>query len=440
MRNILASFIVITLLSSQAFAADKSFTVNPETIRDQLFSKNMSLLLALNNVQNSKLNVGLARAKLLPSLNLSILLPAMSNPTFLLSSVTILFPFLVPSNWAVLKQSKELFESDKASYKAIQLNVLTNALSLYHTFLTDQKVQSAYTEQAGLLGRLYTSLKNQSDILGNVASEDLQMAQAQWQDSKIRVSKLQELLIEEKANLRVMLGLTLGTELVVEDSALPASDYEDKAVGEIADHSLLVAPEAAQLGYLLQAAKTAKFAKLFGFISSASIGGVSSSGDSPFNQLKAGGGFVFGADTLENIKIANNNERAIFLRLEQLRDGNEKTAEIISGKLVEVKNQQDLSSKALESRMLVFVGQQRQYTLGLIPLQTLLLTQAQLTDSKVNVLKTNLDLKMQRLTLERLVIDGDFAQVKGCVAAATNEKKSIFHRAKDQSLDQICQH
>ena len=40
-----------------------------------------------------------------------------------------------------LRQEKELFESDKASYKASELNILSNALSLYFTFVNDQKIQ-----------------------------------------------------------------------------------------------------------------------------------------------------------------------------------------------------------------------------------------------------------------------------------------------------------
>lgn len=440
MKKFIASLLVSSFLISSTFAADTAFVVNPTSIRGQLFSKNITLREALNNVQNSKLNVSMARAKLLPSLNLGILLPALANPTFLLSSVTFLFPFLVPSNWAVLKQQKELFESDKASYKALQLNILSNSLSLYYTYMNDQKVQNIYIEQSDLLGKLYTILKKQSDVLGNVTSEDLEMAQASWEESKIRVSKLQELLVVEKAGLRTLLGLPLGAELNVEDVDLPATQFESKSAQEIAEHSLDVAPESLQLGFLVKAAKAGKFSKLFGFISSASLSGTSTNNNSPFEALKAGGGFNFGADNLVNLKIADNNLAAIVLRAEQLKEENEKTAEVVVGSMSEVKGQQELSKSALEARMQVYLGQKRQYELGLISLQTLLQTQSQLTDSKVNTLKTDLDLKMQRLTLQRLVIDGDFAQVKGCSAAATDEKKSLFHfKKKEQSLDQLCQ-
>jgi multidrug efflux system outer membrane protein len=437
-----SSFTVLlinSLLITTSFAADKVFVVNPTSLREQLFSKNMSLLQALNNVENSKLNVSMARAKLLPSLNLAVLLPALANPTFLLGSVTFLFPFLIPSNWAVLSQQKELFESDKMSYKALELNILSNALSLYYTFLNDVKVQQAYYDQSLALEKLYTSIKIQSEILGNISVEKLNMALAQWDESKIRASKLQELVLEEKASLRTLLGLPLGYEMKVDEVALVASGYETQSASEIADHSLQVAPEVNQLAFLIKAAKAGKFSKLFGFMNSASVAGTASGDNSAFGTLKASGGFTFGADNLVNIKIADNNTKAILLRAEQLKEENEKVAEIFSGKMNEIKEQQNLSESAMSSRMKVFEGQKIQYELGLLPLQTLLLTESQLTDSKVNSLKIELDLNMQRLALLRLVVDGDFSKVKGCTANLPEEKRGPFHLKKEQSLDQLCQ-
>lgn len=438
MKKLLASILVISVCATTTFAADV-FVVNPTSIRTQLFSKNITLLQALHNVQNSKLNVSMARSKLLPSLNLTTLLPALSNPTFLLGSVTFLFPFLVPANWAVLKQQKELLEADRVSYKALQLNILSNSLSLYYTYLNDIKVQKIFAEQSETLGKLYSSLKRQSDVLGNVTSEDLGMSHAQWEESKIRASKLQELLVEEKAGLRTLLGLPLGSELTAEDITLAPSDYESKTVFEVAEHSLAISPEVSQLNFLINAARAGKFSKLFGFLSTSVLAGTGSNGSSPFENLKVSGGFTFGMDNLVNLKIANNSIESLQLRGDQLKMENEKTAEVLIGKLDEVKKQQELSALALLSRNKVYEGQKRQYKMGFISLQSLLQTESQLTESKVNNLKTDLDLKMQRLTLQRLVIDGDFSLVKGCSMVVPEKKKGMFHFKKTQSLDQACQ-
>jgi len=397
------------------------------------------LLQAFNNVQNSKLKVTSARAKLLPSINLGVLLPALTNPTFLLGSVKILFPFLIPSNWAVLKQEKKLFESDKASYKALQLNVLSLSLSLYYTYLTDQKIQNVFKKQSELLNKMYLMLKRQSQILGNIAIEDLEMSFAELQESKMRDSQLEILLMEEKAALRSMLGLSLETDLQFEIVSLNPSSFEGKLPLEIANHSLLVAPEMEQLKFLIAASKADKFAKMFGFISTASIGGNSKDNTSAFDNMKAGGDFTFGGELFVNIKMSNNNTSALYLREEQLKQENERVAEIIVGKMYQLNEQKLLAKSILDNRRKVYQGQKRQYDLGLISLQTLLQTESQLTDSEINYYKTEQDFTMTRLTLQRLVIDGDFSKIQGCLGENWSKKRGLFHpKKKRQSLDQLC--
>jgi multidrug efflux system outer membrane protein len=439
MKNIIVSLIISTFIMGNTFADDKAFVVNPVSIRKQLFSKNITLLQAMNNVEKSKLNVSMARANLLPKLNLGMLLPALANPTFLLGSVTAMFPFLVPSNWAALKQEKALFESDKQSYKALQLNVLSSALSLYYTYLNDLDVQKVYADQTDGLKQIYDNLKEQSEVLGNVPDDKLDMAEAQWLESKSQISKLEELIISEKAGVRTLLGLPLGAKIEVETVDLTPSDYENKSASEIAQYSLQVAPEAAQISLLISASKAGKFAKVMGFISSGTVSGTSSDSGSAFNNLKAGGSFSFGADNLVNVKLADNNIEAMRLRETQLIEENEKTAEIVAGQMIEVKKQQDLTAKVLEARMSVYEAQKTQYAIGLIPLQTLLLTQTQMTATYINNLKTDLDLKMQRLTLKRLVLEGDFAMVPGCSGNAAPAEKKWFGLKKPQTLDQVCQ-
>lgn len=428
--------------------AQTTFVVNPNSMQKQLFSNNMSLKIALNNVQNSKLNVNLARAKLFPTLDLGVLLSSVISQNFVAATVSFLFPFLIPSNWSTLKQEKNLFEADKSSYKALQLNILGNSLSLYYLSLMDQKVKNSIEAQVAVLYKLYTILKNQSDILGNVTSQDLDLALASWQESKIRVSKLEILLAQERTEMRTVLGLPLNTEIKFEDHVLSPSAFEDKSPSEIAEYAYLVSPEALQLNSLVKAAKSGKFAKFFGFISSASLSGNATEESSAFHNLKASGGFKFGVDSFVNIKIANNSIDAISLRVSELKLENEKVSEIITDTLDEVLIQQQLSESALNSRVNVYQGQKRQFDLGLISLQTLLQTESQLTDAKISKLKTEGDLIMQRLLLKRLVIEDDFAKIKGCVEAPIVERKGFLsksfrkifgHKRKKISLDTLCQ-
>jgi outer membrane protein TolC len=444
---ILLSFILSSNLSF-AEQTKSQFVVNPETMRTQLLSNNISLQEALNHVESSKLNVNAARAKLFPSLNLGVLLPALANPSFLLSSITFLFPFLVPSNWTAVKQEANLLEADKAAYRATELNLLSNAFSLYYTHLNDLEIQNIYNDQSLAMEKLYLVLKRQSEVLGNVSAEDLQMAQAQMNDSKTAASKIQELIILEKANLRSLLALPLKTDMQIVVSEIAPSNFEDKSIQEVLDRSLLVAPEVTQLDYLVKAAENGKFSKELGFISQASIGGIANSTNSAFGNAKASGTFSFGLDTISSIELAQNNIDSIKLRQEQLKQENEKTSEVLVGQMHEMKSQLKFSSDSLEERRAVYNSQTREYQLGLISEQTLLLTESQLTNSRVAFAKSNLDYRLQRLALQRLVIDGDFAKVKSCNATVkksekTSEEKSFGfpwfgHKKPTVSLDDVC--
>jgi outer membrane protein TolC len=445
-KIILLSFIFSTNLSF-AEQAKGQFVVNPETIRTQLLSNNISLQEALNHVESSKLNVNAARAKLFPSLNLGVLLPALANPTFLLSSVTFLFPFLVPSNWSAVKQEANLFEADKAAFRATELNLISNAFSLYYTHLNDLEIQNIYKDQSQAMEKLYLVLKRQSEVLGNVSMSELQMAEAQMNDSKAAASRIQELIILEKANLRSLLALPLKTDMQVVVSEIAPSTFEEKSIQEVLDRSLSVAPEVIQLDYLIKAAQDGKFSKELGFISQASIGGVANSTNSAFGNAKASGTFSFGLDTISSIELAQNNIDSIKLRQEQLKQENEKTSEVLVGQMNEMKSQLKLSSDSLEERRAVYNSQSREYQLGLISEQTLLLTESQLTNSRVAFAKANLDYQLQRLALQRLVIDGDFAKVKLCNTAVKKSEKNsdksfsfpwFGHKKPTVSLDEVC--
>lgn len=444
MKTIILLCYVLTLNLAWAEQTSTPFVVNPDSIRTQLLSQNISLLQTLNNVESSKLNVNMARAKLFPSINLGVLLPALSNPTFLLASVTYLFPFLVPANWAVLKQEKNLFESDKASYKALQLNLLGNAYSLFYTHINDLAVQKIYSEQVIVLEKLYQSLKHESEVLGDVPAEELDLAAAQMNDAKVKVSRLQELLINEKASLRTLLALPIGTELTIENRDIAPSSFEEKTLLEIFDRSMSMAPEVIQLNYLIKAAENGKFAKMMGFVSQASISGTATSSTNVFGNLRSGGLFSFGLDNIITVQFANNNIDSIKLRQEQLKEENQKTTEILTGQLIEMKLQLGYGQDELRSRLAIYNGQKIEYKLGLISLQDLLLTESQLTNTKVNLVKSELDFNLQRLAFLRLVVDGDFSKVQGCNAKSVGleTKKSLhipgFGKKKAQSLDEVC--
>ena len=128
------------------------FDLTPETMAAQLFNKNSSILLGINRVHQSKDELNIARASLLPSLNLSTLLYSSMSSTFTVSAVEVLFPFLVPGNWIKLKESKYLYKAQLKATQTIQLNTLASALSVYSSILADRNLLSVYQDEITDLG------------------------------------------------------------------------------------------------------------------------------------------------------------------------------------------------------------------------------------------------------------------------------------------------
>lgn len=427
-------YFILSVIFSQFTFAEQSvpFKVNVETIKNQILVNNHSLQTGIYNVQLAKQNVDQARAKLLPSLNLGLLLPALANPTFLLASVTTLFPFLIPSNWAVYKQEQSLFLADKESFKVLQLNILSSAYSLYFTTLNDQKMVDAYQKQADSLVEIYNNLKDESEVLGNIPEADLEMANAQLKDAQFKLSKLTELVREEKINLKYALGFSVDGEITLEDSTLKASSFEDKGPRTVMNRAFDVSPEIKQLHFLEDAAKSGVFNKKMSFFSTASLSGLANGNNSAFDNLKIGGALSIGFDYGVNISIAENNLYALKQREVELGVETMMTSEIIVGHMSEVKKQLDLVKDSLKSRLNVYEFQRDQYSLGLISLQTLLQTQSLLADAYANVFKTELDYNTQRVAFLRLIVDSSFSEVKECSGNLDQFK------GKSIPLDVIC--
>jgi outer membrane protein TolC len=136
-------------------AAAKTVRVNPQSLQTLLLAQNNNLLQELNNVYKAKVNVDLARAQLLPSLNLGL---GVAGGGFSLASAVFLLPFLLPSNWINLRESQHLLNAEVKSYYILQLNEYASAYSLYMTIVGDFALRDV----------LYSQYKNLLDIQNNV--------------------------------------------------------------------------------------------------------------------------------------------------------------------------------------------------------------------------------------------------------------------------------
>ncbi|MGZ6359831.1 MAG: TolC family protein, partial [Bdellovibrionota bacterium] len=207
----LTAFALAMQISAAAFAAPdaalaakpRNVVVNPASLRTMLVRSNYGVLENLNLIHQAKDQVNIARGNLMPRLNLGAILSGIvTGPAFALQSVSILLPFLLPSNWANLHQSEDLLESQKIGYRLVELNNYASAYALYTTMQGDSAIRDVVVSEYNDFVTVRDYLINQQKFVGNVPQEDIDRADAQVNSAAANVSATDELLVSERAALR----------------------------------------------------------------------------------------------------------------------------------------------------------------------------------------------------------------------------------------------
>ncbi len=419
--------------------------LTPEFLRHQVLEGNLSLEQELNIIKDQKDKMNVARGQLLPSLNLGMLIS--SGPSFLLSSISFLLPFLFPSNWMALDAATDQFNAEKISYKILEMNVYSSSLSMYYTVLADAKIQKIYEQQAKDLMNIYTIKKMQFDLIGIVTPQDLEQTLASAQLAQVSASQLKELAAQETAALRQVLGLPLATEIEFTAQNMPGSDWENKPIAQAVLQAFSVAPENQQIDFLIAAAKAKDLSADFGFLNTATLSASGSGGSgATLGNLAGGVSFHFGFDYFPNLNLTERSILEIQLQKRQLGLQITQTLESVTKSLVEANRQFSLASQAEVEMTNVYNTIKLNYDLGLTELINVLTAHVQLVQASVARVKAEQDLNQQRVSLHRVMITDQFSLIKGC--AIMPKKKhgglggligGIFGDSDpDKTIDQMC--
>ncbi|HAR41489.1 MAG TPA: hypothetical protein DCS07_02475, partial [Bdellovibrionales bacterium] len=430
-----------------------SITLNPQTLRSALLEGNLSIQESLLRLHDAKDQINIARGNLLPYLNLGGLITSSGSPTFLLSSVQYLLPFLIPSNWFDYRAQKNLFEAEILSYRILQLNAYSSALSMYYTVLADQQYQNIYIEQAEDLRKVYETRRSQY-VAGTISVEDLLQAQSQGLMAQIRASQMRALQKQEIAALRAALGLPLSTEIWIDSSAMPLSEWETgRSISDVAEEAFRLAPEQIQITWLEKAAIQQKWSRIFGFIGSASLSSqasVNGSGNSDhasFSDLKGSANIGIGFGYYPSIQLSDRSIDHIRLRLEELKQELKQTLEAELTSLDEYKGQLELASIVETNMRDVYDIVVNKFKFGLTDFVNVLTARAQLLDAGVARIKAQHDLNLLRVTLHRTMLSDQFAFVTGCNFSTPQKVNKGFRwpwqwgkgrKTSHKSLDELC--
>lgn len=391
------------------------FEVNNESLQRQLFSQNTSILLGINKVHQAKDEVNIARARLYPSLNLSTLLFAAANPTFAVSSVEVMLPFLAPSNWSKLRESKHLVTAQGQALKAIQLNAYASALSTYMSINTDRLLLNIYNQELQDLIKL-KNLVTQLYNSGLSSKSDLDRADGAVEMTKVGLSKINGLVGKEIAEFRKTLNLPLSTELSFSNFDISTSPVENLDINEIALTAQKMSPELLQIQALKKAAQENVWSHQFAFIGGGALRSPSSGTDQSvsFDNISGGMQFNIGYANVPMMELSQDRFAEIELREKEIISELNERSEYSSGFVNEAKIRFESATKANQYFNSIYARDITRYKFGQVDLFSLLDSRSKLRETQIEVLRSQTQLALNRIVLQRLTQEGSFAKLDTC--------------------------
>lgn len=353
------------LLTTSAIAAPQSqgpVIINPQSLRSLLMERNVDIAIALNEVQQSKAQVAQARGNLLPSINLGSVIS--SGPSFMLTSVSFLLPFLMPSKWMDLSENTYLLKAQGTSYYLAQLNGYASAYSVYATTVGDMQLRATIYKQYETFKAIEDKLRLPAEV-GIIRMEDYLQAQAQAQLALVQVSQLDELIKREKASVRQMLGLELDREIVFEPLHIAASPVEGMSPQDLLEKVHESSPESAQMASLITAAQYNKWSKGFGFLSGSSLGVSRPSSGGAFGSVTQTGSVNMGFGYFPALELSNLHIEQLRLRKKELRLDQAQLIETTLGALEEAHKQFAAATQAEENLLKVYDAEYMRYQVGM---------------------------------------------------------------------------
>jgi outer membrane protein TolC len=390
--------------------------LNPETLRSTLLNGNTSVLIGLNQVYQAKSQLNIARAHLLPGGNIGAVMTLSSPPSFLLSGVSFLLPFLLPSNWFAVKASQYMLDADAASYYLIELNQYASAYSMYQTLVADLDLKDVLNEQYQNLQNIVVYLEQQDKSLGNVDPADLTDAKGAAQTAAGQLHQMDELIVQETAALRQGLGLPLTVTFTIGRVHVPASLSEGLGLTEALQQALAIAPELKQFRSLIAASKQQKWQDLFGFLNTASLGAgnTASFGSSSSSNAGAQARVDLGFASFPTWQLDNQKTDLIQIELNALSLTEGQVIESAVGSIASAKQQLTDATLAVENLDLSYRIQLQKYNDGFTDMLHVLQAQSARAAAEATLIKTRLDLDNLRINLHRAMLADQFGAIQGC--------------------------
>lgn len=144
MKKILLFFI---LIQTTAFAAD----IKLSEVKQKLLDRNLELQSTAEQVYQTKLQIRLARANLLPRLNIAKLASTAWSITGAIGLIEDIAPFLFPANWFKVRETRFISQASDNSFEALKMNQIYSGRTSAMSVLADQIVLDEINDQVSAI-------------------------------------------------------------------------------------------------------------------------------------------------------------------------------------------------------------------------------------------------------------------------------------------------
>jgi outer membrane protein TolC len=279
--------------------------------------------------------------------------------------------------------------------------------------VADRQIYAIFQQQYQDLQDIYEMQKKRAAV-GLIPVSDVMQTQAQAQMAGVKASQLAELSKQEVATIRKALNLPLETVIQLENSTMANSPYEFEAMQTTISKANAVSLERQQIKHMVKAANNVKWAKVFAFINSASVGSRGTTGNASFDNMQASGSMNLGFAQVPTYELNERRIKEIQLQDTMLQQENVRIIESTIGSIQEAKSQLDLATQAEIQMAQVYQMRLQNYENGAATLIEVLQARSQMADASVAKIKAQLDLNLQRVVLHRTLLSANFSTIKGC--------------------------
>ena len=395
------SILLITFLLAGSLSSAQT---SLEDFSYMIKTKNYTVLEQAQKVYQAKETIQVARGELLPSLNIWKIANVISSPLDLTNWIEIA-PFLSPSNWFRLEQSKIYYAAETYGYRAMVANQVLNARVLFIKVSQDQRLYKVIRDYKSELQNVYDIVKVKVDLgmESPEAAREIQIRILALEEDSIRMKVY---LADARRELSFLSGGQGNVELTPKD--IPALDMKSKnklPYENVINDIVARSNELRQYDELLRIVPSIKKEISFSFLGLTPASFGTSGGF--FDSIPIPSGLGFG--TAPSLNIAKSQEQvlrlqrqAIFetLRKQTKSASDQMGAEIDVRPIIQQRRQlaADNSAQLLERLKL---GENVNLVFLADALHTKRVADAALTENEVQF-------RLQREKIDRLLVVGDY--------------------------------